>query len=118
MPNGIELVSPCTTSTAAKSTPSISATIWAKVVSWPWPWLWLPVKTDTDPVGCTRTLPDSYSPARAPSDPTTAEGAMPHASMKVEMPMPRSFPRPAASFRRASKPSQSAALSARSRVAS
>ena len=37
-------------------TPSFSATIWAKVVSWPWPWLWVPVNTVTEPVGLTRTL--------------------------------------------------------------
>jgi len=33
------------------------------------------------PVGCTRMFAHSYRPARAPSEPTTAEGAMPHASM-------------------------------------
>ena len=33
------------------------------------------------PVGCTRTSPASNRPARAPSEPATAEGAMPQASM-------------------------------------
>ena len=81
MPNGILAVSPCTTSTSSKGTPSCSATTCAKVVSWPWPWLCEPVNTLRLPVGCTRTLALSYRPARAPSEPTTAEGAMPQASM-------------------------------------
>ena len=59
MPKGIFEVSPCTTSTASISTPSLSAMICAKVVSWPWPWLWVPVKKVTEPVGCTRTSPHS-----------------------------------------------------------
>ena len=61
--------------------PSPSATSWEKVVSWPWPWLCEPVRTETLPVGWTRTAALSNSPARAPSEPTTAEGAMPHASI-------------------------------------
>ena len=61
--------------------PSSSATSWANVVSCPCPCECEPVKTVTLPVGCTRTLPDSQSPAWAPSEPTTLEGAMPHASM-------------------------------------
>ena len=80
MPNGILAVSPCTTSTCDSGTPSWSDTSWAKVVSCPWPWLCVPVNTVTLPVGCTRTLATSYNPARAPSDPTTLLGAMPHAS--------------------------------------
>ncbi len=35
----------------------------------------------TLPVGWTRTSADSKRPARAPNEPTTAEGAMPHASI-------------------------------------
>ncbi len=81
MPKGIFAVSPCTMSTCAIGTPSRSATSCAKVVSWPWPWLWVPVSTVTLPVGWTRMVPTSYSPARAPSEPTTAEGAMPQASI-------------------------------------
>ena len=37
LPNGPVLVSPWITSTTAGSTPSRSATIWAKLVSSPWP---------------------------------------------------------------------------------
>ena len=36
-PHGPWDVSPCMTSTACGSTPSLSATIWAKLVSSPWP---------------------------------------------------------------------------------
>ncbi len=64
----------------ANGTPSWSTTSCAKVVSWPWPWLCVPVNTVTLPVGCTRTLATSYSPARAPSEPTSLDGAMPQAS--------------------------------------
>src|SRR3546814_2417750 len=39
MPMGTEPVSPCTISTFSIGTPSVSATSWEKVVSWPWPWL-------------------------------------------------------------------------------
>ena len=81
MPNGMRLVSPCTTSTFSAGIPSRSATTWAKVVSWPWPWLCVPVNTTTLPVGFTRTSAASYRPARAPNAPTTADGAMPHASI-------------------------------------
>ena len=56
MPKGMRAVSPWTISTSASSQPSISATTSAKVVSCPWPWLWLPVKTETLPVGLTRTV--------------------------------------------------------------
>ena len=59
MPNGILLVSPWDTSMFSMGMPRESATIWAKVVSWPWPWLCVPVNTVTLPVGCTRTLANS-----------------------------------------------------------
>ncbi len=81
MPNGTRLVSPWLISIWSIGMPSMVETTWAKVVSWPWPCAWLPVKTVTLPVGLTRMLAASYSPARAPSEPTTFEGAMPQASM-------------------------------------
>src|SRR3546814_9397850 len=75
MPMGTEPVSPCTISTFSIGTPSVSATSWEKVVSWPWPWLCEPVKMVTEPVGLKRTCADSQRPTPAPSEPTTAEGA-------------------------------------------
>ena len=39
-----------------------SATIWAKVVSWPWPCGEMPVKTVTSPLGSTRTVALSNGP--------------------------------------------------------
>ncbi len=80
MPNGILAVSPCTIVDLASGMPSWSDTSWANVVSWPCPWLCVPVNTLTLPVGWTRTLATSYSPARAPSCPTSLDGAMPQAS--------------------------------------
>ena len=59
MPNCTLLVSPCEISMFSIGMPSVSATIWAKVVSWPWPWLCEPVKMVTEPVGWTRTSADS-----------------------------------------------------------
>ena len=81
MPIGVFDVSPCTISIWLSSMPSISATTWGKVVSCPCPWEWLPVITEIEPVALTRTVADSYSPARAPSWPTRFEGAMPQASI-------------------------------------
>ena len=74
-------VSPWTMSTCSMGMPRWSATSWANVVSCPCPCECEPVNTVTMPVGCTRTLPDSQSPACAPSEPTTFDGAMLHASM-------------------------------------
>src|SRR3546814_15669704 len=59
---GTEPVSPCTISTFSIGTPSVSATSWEKVVSWPWPWLCEPVKMVTEPVGLKRTCADSQRP--------------------------------------------------------
>ena len=81
MPNRTFAVSPCTMSTFSIGMPSLSATTWAKVVSWPWPCECEPVNTVTLPVGWTRTSPASYRPARAPSAPAMLDGAMPQASM-------------------------------------
>ena len=55
-------VSPCRTTIWSKATPRWSATIWAKVVSWPWPWADVPVKAVTVPVGSTRTMALSKGP--------------------------------------------------------
>ena len=63
MPNNTLLVSPCSMTMSSSGMPSLSATTWAKVVSWPWPWLWLPVRIDTEPVGFTRTVAASQPPA-------------------------------------------------------
>ena len=81
MPTGVFSVSPWMTSTSSNGMPSLSATSWLKVVSWPWPWLCVPVSTCTLPVWLKRTLALSHKPTPAPSEPTTAEGAMPQASM-------------------------------------
>ncbi len=50
-PGGTSPESPQTISTAAGSTPSSSAAICAKVVSWPWPCGEEPVRTHHPPVG-------------------------------------------------------------------
>ena len=63
MPIGPTLVSPCSTSTSSKSTPSASAAIWLHAVSWPWPCGVVPVTTSTLPVGSIRTVADSQPPA-------------------------------------------------------
>ena len=81
MPTGVLSVSPWITSTFAVGTPSLSAISWAKVVSWPWPWLCAPVSTWATPVWVKRILALSHKPTPQPSEPTTAEGAMPQASM-------------------------------------
>ena len=56
---GDRRVSPVTTSTSSKGTPSSSATIWAKAVWWPCPWLVRPVDTFTLPDVSTCTWPPS-----------------------------------------------------------
>ena len=67
--------------TLSIGTPKRSATIWAKVVSWPCPWLCEPVRISIVPTGFTRTSADSQRPTPAPRLPTAAEGAIPQASM-------------------------------------
>ena len=81
-------MSPCSTSTSSKGTPSWSATIWLHAVSWPWPCGVEPVTTSTLPVGSIRIEADSQPPAPKDSEPSTREGARPHISVKVEKPMP------------------------------
>ena len=56
MPLGAICVSPCSTSTSSKGTPSRSATIWLHAVSWPWPCGEAPVMTSTLPVASIRML--------------------------------------------------------------
>ena len=63
MPLGATWVSPCSTSTSSKATPSRSATICDQAVSWPWPWAEEPVTTSTLPVGSIRTEALSQPPA-------------------------------------------------------
>ena len=62
-------------------------------------------------------LPGLVEARAAPERPTTADGAIPHASRKVESPNPRSRPRARASARRSSKESAPAISSAMSSVA-
>src|SRR5215475_14852253 len=81
MPNCTLSVSPCTTETFSNGMPRRSETSCAKVVSCPCPCAWLPVSTSTEPVGLTRTSADSHKPTPAPSEPTTADGATPQASI-------------------------------------
>ncbi len=81
-------VSPCSTSTSSNGTPSSSATIWLHAVSWPCPCGVEPVTTSTLPVGSIRMEACSQPPAPKDSEPSTREGARPHISVKVEMPMP------------------------------
>ena len=81
-------VSPCSTSTSSNATPSWSATIWLHAVSCPWPCGLVPVMTSTLPVGSIRIAACSQPPAAYRSEPSTRDGARPHISVKVEMPMP------------------------------
>ena len=75
IPAGVRAVSPWTTTTASMETPRRSATIWAKVVSWPWPCGEMPVVTVTVPLGSTRTV-------------ALSKGPKPQISVKVTMPTP------------------------------
>ena len=63
--------------------------------------------TEILPVALTRTVAASYSPTLAPKAPTNAEGAIPHASIHVESPRPRSLPLAALAARRFSNPAKS-----------
>src|ERR671927_56391 len=87
-PYGVLRVSPSTTNTWSKSTPSSSATSCEMVVQWPCPSslpLW---KTYTWPCGSMRMVvekyPELYEPMRLEEDGSTT----------TAMPMPTSFPRP------------------------
>ena len=73
-------------------TPRVSATICAKVVSWPWPWECVPVQTITEPVGVTRTCADSTRPMPPVAGAVAAEGPNPQISIHVESPMPMYLP--------------------------
>src|SRR5919106_2975176 len=80
-PIGAVRVSPCTTMTSSNGTPSASAAIWAKVVSWAWPCGEVPVTTSTLPSGNTRTVAASQPPATYPTEPSHRDGASPHISV-------------------------------------
>ena len=70
------------------STPSWSAAIWLHAVTWPCPCGDVPVTTSTLPVGSTRMVACSQPPATYFSAASMRDGASPHISVKVEMPMP------------------------------
>ena len=97
-PNGPLSVSPCEISIFSIGTPSLSAAIWANVVSWPCPWLWDPVNTVTLPVGLNLTSADSHNPIPHPNIITTGDGAIPHASKYEHNPIPLSLPFASDSF--------------------
>ena len=88
MPCGDASVSPCTTSTSSKGTPSASAAIWLQHVTWPWPCGLVPVTTSTLPVGSMRMLAASQPPAEYRRSRSTRLGASPHISVYVDTPMP------------------------------
>ena len=60
LPYGQRSVSPWTMVTAARSTPSSSASTWASVVAWPWPWEAALTNPRTSPVSSTRTVAASW----------------------------------------------------------
>ena len=100
---------------SSNGTPSRSATIWLHAVSWPWPCGLDPVITSTLPVGSIRIAACSQPPAAYASAPSTRDGASPHISVNVEMPMPSWTGSPESrrcfcSARRASYPNSSLAL--------
>ena len=83
--------------------PSSSATIWAKVVSWPWPWVWQLMLIVALPVPWTRRSQPSAIPC--PTMSMCFFGPAPTTSVKKETPMPISSPRSrfsACSLRRSS----------------
>ncbi len=88
MPYGARPVSPWTTSMSSKGTPITSLAIWLQAVSWPWPCGDVPVISSTLPVGRTRMVQCSQPPATYFSAPSVRDGARPHISVNVEMPMP------------------------------
>ena len=73
---------------SSKATPSRSATSWLHAVSCPWPCGLVPVITSTLPVGSIRTAACSQPPPTYPIEPSQRDGASPHISVYVEMPMP------------------------------
>ena len=88
MPYGARPVSLWITSMSSTGTPSTLLAIWLQAVSWPWPCGEVPVTTSTLPVGSRRTVQCSQPPATYFSAPRVREGASPHISVKVEMPIP------------------------------
>ena len=96
MPYGARPVSPCTTSMSSTGTPMMSLAIWLHAVSWPWPCGEVPVTSSTLPVGSARIVQCSQPPATYFSAPRVRDGARPHISVNVEMPMPSWTGSPAA----------------------
>ena len=105
MPKATASVSPWMNLIRSGSTPSRSTSICVWIVAWPWP-------CEIEPV--TKVMPPSGS-KRISAVSMVGSAAC---SMVLEMPMPRSMPRFAASLRRASKPAQSASFMARSMFSS
>ena len=105
MPKATASVSPWMNLIRSGSTPSRSTSICVWIVAWPWP-------CEIEPV--TKVMPPSGS-KRISAVSMVGSAAC---SMVLEMPMPRSMPRLAASLRRASKPLQSASFMARSMFSS
>ena len=105
MPKATASVSPWMNLILSGSTPSWLTSIWVWMVLWPWP-------CEIEPV--TKVMPPSGS-KRISAVSMVGSAAC---SMVLEMPMPRSLPRFAASFRRASKPFQSPSVMARSMFSS
>ena len=95
MPNGAVSVSPSSTTMSSAGMPSSWLTICAQVVSCPWPCVFAPVRRIALPVMCTRSSAESniLMPRMSYSRLLPA----PSGSVIVEMPMPSSRPRLAAS---------------------
>ena len=88
MPSGTTWVSPCSTSTSSKPTPSWSATICENVVTCPWPCGVTPISTRTVPVGSISMVAASQPPATYLRAASTRDGARPHISVQQEKPTP------------------------------
>ena len=80
-PNGVASVSPSTTVTASKATPSSEATIWATVVSVPCPCDVTPASTVTAPDGSIRTVAPSWPVRKGMRGPAEAACPRPVSSL-------------------------------------
>ncbi len=96
MPYGARPVSPWMTSMSSTGMPMMSLAIWLHAVSCPWPCGEVPVTSSTLPVGFTRIVQCSQPPAAYLRAPSVRDGARPHISVNVEMPMPSWTVSPAA----------------------
>ena len=88
IPYGARPVSPWITSMSSTGMPRESLAIWLHAVSWPCPCGEVPVTSSTLPVGRIRIVQCSQPPAAYRSAFSTRDGASPHISVNVEMPMP------------------------------